>query len=236
MISKVKKYFLLLVILGALFLVVAPVFAHQSGCHRWHSCPSDSGSYTCGDAGYPCQYPTYPATGGVIYPPSGYYKDCYDCPLKKVPSNSYTSGLGWDCNWGYKKIGDSCAKVIVPKNAYISDSQGNWSCDWGYKKVNNSCVKVIIPANAYVSDSSGNWSCNWGYKLVGNKCVKVVVPKNAYVSDSSGNWSCNWGYKLVGDKCIKVIVPANAYISDSYGNWKCDWGYKKVNSNCVKVK
>jgi endonuclease YncB( thermonuclease family) len=27
-------------------------FAHRSGCHRWHSCPSDSGSYTCGDLGY----------------------------------------------------------------------------------------------------------------------------------------------------------------------------------------
>jgi len=33
--------------------------AHQSGCHRWHSCPSDSGSYVCGDEGYSCQYPTY---------------------------------------------------------------------------------------------------------------------------------------------------------------------------------
>ena len=27
-------------------------FAHRSGCHRWHSCPSDSGSYECGDLGY----------------------------------------------------------------------------------------------------------------------------------------------------------------------------------------
>lgn len=26
--------------------------AHQSGCHRWHSCPSDTGSYVCGDLGY----------------------------------------------------------------------------------------------------------------------------------------------------------------------------------------
>ncbi len=26
--------------------------AHRSGCHRWHSCPSDSGSYACGDLGY----------------------------------------------------------------------------------------------------------------------------------------------------------------------------------------
>jgi hypothetical protein len=29
-----------------------PAAAHQSGCHRWHSCPSDSGSYVCGDLGY----------------------------------------------------------------------------------------------------------------------------------------------------------------------------------------
>jgi hypothetical protein len=34
--------------------------AHRSGCHRWHSCPSDTGSYVCGDLGYACQYPTYP--------------------------------------------------------------------------------------------------------------------------------------------------------------------------------
>ena len=33
------------------------VFAHQNGCHRWHSCPSDSGSYTCGDTGYCSQCP-----------------------------------------------------------------------------------------------------------------------------------------------------------------------------------
>jgi micrococcal nuclease len=27
-------------------------FAHRDGCHRWHSCPSDTGSYVCGDLGY----------------------------------------------------------------------------------------------------------------------------------------------------------------------------------------
>lgn len=26
--------------------------AHRSGCHRWHSCPSDDGSYECGDLGH----------------------------------------------------------------------------------------------------------------------------------------------------------------------------------------
>ena len=31
--------------------------AHRDGCHRWHSCPSDTGSYVCGDLGYYSQCP-----------------------------------------------------------------------------------------------------------------------------------------------------------------------------------
>jgi len=36
------------------FLVVplTPAEAHRDGCHRWHSCPSDTGSYVCGDTGH----------------------------------------------------------------------------------------------------------------------------------------------------------------------------------------
>lgn len=117
-----KKYLaLIVIILGTLFFT-DPAFAHRSGCHRWHSCPSDSGSYICGDAGHPCQYPTYPASGGVVYPPSGYYKDCYDCPIKKVPENANTSGIGWSCNGGYIKVGAACVKneVTTPTAPIVS--------------------------------------------------------------------------------------------------------------------
>jgi hypothetical protein len=42
-----------LVLVLSLFAAPRPtVSAHQSGCHRWHSCPSDTGSYVCGDLGY----------------------------------------------------------------------------------------------------------------------------------------------------------------------------------------
>ena len=30
-------------------LVPTSAFAHRSGCHRWHTCPSDTGSYIVGD-------------------------------------------------------------------------------------------------------------------------------------------------------------------------------------------
>ncbi|MEU6534966.1 hypothetical protein [Streptomyces sp. NPDC047000] len=44
--------------------------AHRDGCHRWHSCPSDTGSYVCGDLGYD----TY--CGGTA--------DAGDAPTKSV--------------------------------------------------------------------------------------------------------------------------------------------------------
>lgn len=38
-------------------ITVSLADAHRSVCHRWHSCPSDSGSYICGDRGYCSQCP-----------------------------------------------------------------------------------------------------------------------------------------------------------------------------------
>ena len=54
MIKRTLIYILLIVTLCTV-AILAPVnnaSAHRDGCHRWHSCPSDSGSYVCGDLGY----------------------------------------------------------------------------------------------------------------------------------------------------------------------------------------
>ncbi len=44
-------------VLAAVLGLAIEADAHRSGCHRWHSCPSDTGSYTCGDLGYCSQCP-----------------------------------------------------------------------------------------------------------------------------------------------------------------------------------
>ena len=46
--------------LAGIFIGIAVpfvVFSHSSGCHSWHSCPSDSGTYVCGDKGKCSQCP-----------------------------------------------------------------------------------------------------------------------------------------------------------------------------------
>ena len=53
-----NKFWILPVLVA--FIIISSMsssFAHQDGCHRWHSCPSDSGSYTCGDKGYCSECP-----------------------------------------------------------------------------------------------------------------------------------------------------------------------------------
>ena len=48
-----RKALVLLATIGlTLNVVAAPAFAHRNGCHRWHSCPSDTGAYVCGDTGH----------------------------------------------------------------------------------------------------------------------------------------------------------------------------------------
>lgn len=206
-------------ILGIIFISVPLVTeAHRSGCHRWHSCPSDTGSYTCGDLGYTSGCPSRSDSNTVAPAPA---------PIKNQPANSYISGSNWYCNNGYKKIGNQCEKVQNPLNSYVSGA--SWYCNNGYKKVGTSCEKIINPINSYVSGSS--WYCNNGYKKVAEQCVKVVNPPNSYVSGSS--WYCNNGYKKIESACKKIINPPNSYISGS--NWYCNSGYKKINNQCVSI-
>lgn len=76
------------VVCCVLALLIAPILysqvadAHQNGCHRWHSCPSDSGSYTCGDKGHCTQCPDnqYCKAGK----PVSYESKVYQKPAEKT--------------------------------------------------------------------------------------------------------------------------------------------------------
>src|SRR2546430_247082 len=48
--SRVNLVRLLLAV--AVSFTASDAIAHRSGCHRWHSCPSDHGTYVCGDLGH----------------------------------------------------------------------------------------------------------------------------------------------------------------------------------------
>lgn len=70
-------------------------YAHRSGCHRWHSCPSDSGSYSCGDTGYDnyCGTTSYEAYSPVV---TTREEESYsDIPNKVVEQPNYSEYIGY---------------------------------------------------------------------------------------------------------------------------------------------
>src|SRR6476646_6690722 len=79
-----------------------PVSAHRSGCHRFHSCPSDNGSYVCGDLGYDsqCQNKSSSSSSKSIHD-----KKSTDSAKNKVKTES--------CENGYHKSSGKCVKNKV---------------------------------------------------------------------------------------------------------------------------
>ena len=68
--------------------------AHQDGCHRWHSCPSDSGSYICGDLGYTSGCPGAQPTSSPTAPAAPTDKDCTDFASHGEAQGYFTSRGG----------------------------------------------------------------------------------------------------------------------------------------------
>ena len=50
--ARPSRSLLRLLLIVAVAFTAIDALAHRSGCHRWHSCPSDHGTYVCGDLGH----------------------------------------------------------------------------------------------------------------------------------------------------------------------------------------
>lgn len=125
-----KRLLLLLAMVGFMVSLQAnPVLAHRSGCHRWHSCPSDSGSYTCGDTGhsnYCGTTPTPQITTPVVTPTPSPDTSTSPTPTytpsstvsENTPEKSSSNGWWWIAVpaglWGASAISDKSTKRSPP--------------------------------------------------------------------------------------------------------------------------
>ena len=50
-VTSIKTLGLIVFIVALTMMWLSPVAGHQDPCHRLHSCPSDHGTYVCGDKG-----------------------------------------------------------------------------------------------------------------------------------------------------------------------------------------
>jgi hypothetical protein len=117
---------------------------------------------------------------------------------------------GWECDRGYRKVGESCALLEVPPDAHLDSFGHAWRCNRGYQKANEACVKIEVPPHAYLRSRGIDWECDRGYRKVDRSCTTVAIPENAYLDYSGGRWQCERGFRESGDSCVALEVPQEA--------------------------
>ena len=156
-----------------------------------------------------------------------------------IPENaSATSyGRGWECKQGYRRVEGACNAVIVPDNAYPTNSAYGsvWKCEWGYRQVGDACVAIKVPPNAYLRHTGIGWACERGYREDNNACFAIDVPANAYLIEATygPGWKCERGYRMVNTTCAAVQLPENAHLDYSGSDWQCNPPYRRRQNSCT---
>ena len=156
----------------------------------------------------------------------------------EVPPNAHIDvfGSGWECDQGFRRVGNGCEPVEVPPNAHIDVFGSGWECDQGFRRVGNGCEPVEVPPNAHIDVFGSGWECDQGFRRVGNGCEPVEVPPNAHIDVFGSGWECDQGFRRVGNGCEPVEVPPNAHIDVFGSGWECDQGFRRVGNGCEPVE
>ncbi len=156
----------------------------------------------------------------------------------ETPVNSHVSryGDGWECDRGFRRVGESCLEVKVPENARLNVSGDRWECSRGFRRNDDSCSVVDVPPNGFLNSRGNAWECDRGYTQVDQSCVAIKLPANAYLIDSYGRgWECDRGFRRFNDACDPVDVPPNGFLRSDGRGWDCDRGFSKVDRSCAAV-
>ena len=158
-------------------------------------------------------------------------EDGKSCTEVKIPENAQSNYIGsFNCNSGYRKVGDECEKQPDIENGKFYTTGADFYCNNGYKRneAQRKCEKIIIPENAREDSLAlDGWRCNKEYRKEGSECKKFTLPENAdWVGET---WKCKSGYRKnpTNYTCDKISIPENARSADTYDGWICNDGYAK---------
>ena len=155
--------------------------------------------------------------------------------VAEVPGDAHAKryGVGWECDWGYRTVAQSCEPVIVPAHAHLDGFGGRWDCNRGYGRVGDTCAAVEVPPHAFLDSSGHRWECERGYRRVAERCAEVVVPPHAFLNSRGDRWESERGFRRNGQSCVEFAVPRNAHIGYSENEWTCNPGYRQRGATCL---
>lgn len=184
-------FFVIIVNLFVFQKTTLSVSAHRSGCHRWHSCPSDSGSYSCGDTGYSNYCGNSYSAGPTLYQQGQTNGTTHANVTNRtnIISNAqatgatagYSDGVNGRARDSSIPVNNICGlevKFASPQDsAYTTSFQSSYS---------SACT--VLYSSAYVT--SYNSSFDNGTKV--NNDSKTLAATNTKKADNSGGNGWLW--------------------------------------------
>jgi hypothetical protein len=98
------------------------------------------------------------------------------------PKNSHLSfnhSKGWECDKGYKRIGDHCVEIKTPTNSKLNYLGDDWICGHGFIKRGEECIHVNeatdkeikeLLISASILSYPGNCPCPYFTDRAGRRC------------------------------------------------------------------
>ena len=190
--------------LGTILLGAGPAQAHRDGCHRWHSCPSDSGSYVCGDLGYDSECP-----GTTETVPEVEYD--FDPPTSPTLSK-VTAGPG----------GAASLTVLAERGSRIvvTEDERTVAKATGTGKAQRVTFKDSDGSHTYAAtatDSAGNESLVSDPVTVVTDAKKPAVSGLAAPSPTAATGSIRFTFNSEAGATYTLTVPGMAPLSGTVG-------------------
>jgi hypothetical protein len=173
--------------------------------------------------------------------------------VAQQPLNSHKSpyGSSWECDRGFRQVGNECQRVVIPANAGLDILGHDWECNRGFRRVGEVCQTVAIPKNAGLDILGHDWECLRGFQRIGSECQKLLLPANATLDVLGHDWVCVKDFKRVGSSCVALTTSEKNAVAEQnravqleinrrrkqgVSGQSCEYEYKSGSNVCVTVR
>ena len=88
-------------------------------------------------------------------------------------ANAYLRDAGddWECERGFARTNDACARVVVPPNGFLDNRGDTFRCERGFRRDAAACAAIVPPAHGQLDYSGNDWRCEDGFRVSNGACI-----------------------------------------------------------------
>ena len=120
------------------------------------------------------------------------------CVAAKVPADAYADnssfGPGWRCVRGYREVGNTCARIILPPSEYSLSNVAGRVCDRDFRPSGATSGAMPVPLNRLLAHAGDDQKCERRFTRRGGICMPTQVYASAQRDSQDNDGKCAPGF------------------------------------------